>query len=121
MPKRAMRKRDRRPARWGVGQRRGNWQGVLMTGAALLLGVAIFLALAAPSRLGGGDSGESAVAEGPLPEGTARAGSVVVAEPVADLGHVPLNVTVQHVFRLVNDGSELVQLGRPGVVVLDGC
>jgi hypothetical protein len=89
--------------------------------AAVLLVTGVLAAAIALPRLGDGGSGDAPAAELLLPEGPARAGPVVVEEPVADLGHVPLNFLVRHVFRLVNVSGERVQLGRPRVVVLDGC
>lgn len=92
----------------------------MLTGVAILLPV-IFAITIGSIPFGDGDSDEGGVAERLLPVGPARAGGVVVAEPVAELGHVPLDFLVEHVFHLVNDGAERVQLGRPSVVVLDGC
>lgn len=89
----------------------------MFVAAAALLVIAV---IALPRLQDGGSSDAPAVVL-LLPEGPARAGPVIVEEPVADLGHVPLNFPVRHVFRLVNSGSERVQLGRPHVAVLDGC
>lgn len=88
---------------------------------AVLLVTGVLAAVIALPRFRDGGSSDAPAAALLLPEGPARAGSVVVAEPVADLGHVPLDFRVRHVFHLVNASAERVQLGRPRVAVLDGC
>ncbi len=86
-----------------------------------MLLVVIFAAVIALPRFGDGGSSDTAAVERLLPVGPARASGVVVAEPVAELGHVPLDFPVEHVFHLVNGGAVRVELGRPSVAVLDGC
>ncbi len=95
-------------------------RALALVAAALLIAGVVWAGIA-PLGLGGRGADEPSASEIALPVGPAWAGGVIVAEPVADLGHVPLDVPVQHVFRVVNAGTEPVRLGRPSVVVLDGC
>ena len=88
---------------------------------AALVAAGLVVAFVLLSRSdGGGSNGTQAVVR-PLPAGPAYAGGVVVAEPMVDLGRVPLDVVVQHTFRLRNIGPERVYLGRPTMVALEGC
>lgn len=122
MARRAARRGERRARRAaGKRQRRPQRRARVLVAAAALLVTAVLVAVIALPRFRDGGSSDAPAAELLLPEGPARAGPVVVEEPVADLGHVPLDFPVRHVFRLVNSGSERVQLGRPHVAVLDGC
>ncbi len=74
-----------------------------------------------PLGSGGEDTRQDPAVEGLLPDSAVRAGGVVVARPVVDLGHVPLDVVVQHTFMLRNAGTERVHLGHATVAVLEGC
>lgn len=48
-------------------------------------------------------------------------GPLAVSGQQADLGRVPLDTNVTHVFRLRNTSEEPVRLGRVTVGVLEGC
>ena len=54
-------------------------------------------------------------------EGIGRAGVVAVARPSVDLGQVPLDVPITHVFRLMNSGDERAALGQARIETLEGC
>ena len=49
------------------------------------------------------------------------ASGVRVDAAQVDLGRVPLNVAVNHAFRVSNDGVAPVRLGRATIAVLEGC
>ena len=49
------------------------------------------------------------------------ASGVRVDAAEVDLGRVPLNVAVNHAFRVSNDGTTPVRLGRATIAVLEGC
>jgi hypothetical protein len=51
----------------------------------------------------------------------ASAFGVQVARPSVDLGHIPLNTPVSHVFRLENTGVEPVAIGQVRIQALEGC
>ncbi len=94
--------------------------GWLAAAAALLAA-----GLVATAMLSFGPGGEQTrhdlAVESLLPDQAARAGGVVVARPVVDFGHVPLDVVVEHTFTLRNAGTERVHLGHATVAVLEGC
>ena len=48
-------------------------------------------------------------------------GPVSVSETDVDLGPVPLDKVVSRTFRVRNESQGLVQLGRAGVAVVEGC
>ncbi len=124
MARRATNRHPRRRAQQAAGERgrRPRRRARVLVAAAVLLVTAVLVVVIALPRFGDGGSSDAPAAELLLPEGPARAGPVVVEEPVVDLGHVPLDFPVQHVFRLVNVSGERVQLGRPGFAdVLEGC
>lgn len=91
----------------------------MLAGAALAL-AAVLATLLVVGR-GGEEADRAPAVEVLLPEGAASAGGVVVAEPVAEFGHVPLDLTVQHVFHLLNTATTAAEVGRPSVATLDGC
>ncbi len=55
----------------------------------------------------------------PLPERLAGASGVVARVPAVDLGHVPLDVVVQHTFLLHNAGPGRARFGQATVAVLE--
>jgi len=60
-------------------------------------------------------------AEHALAAPTHSSNGVAIDAARVDLGHVPLNTDVTHVFRLTNEGAEPVRLGRATIQVLEGC
>ena len=60
-------------------------------------------------------------AKSALPEGPVTVLTIEVAEPVDDLGRVPLNTPVQGEWRLRNTGTTPISVGRLSIEVLEGC
>lgn len=74
-----------------------------------------------PLGSGSEDARQDPAVERLLLDSAVRVAGVVVARPVVDLGHVPLDVVVEHTFMLRNAGTERVHLGHATVAVLEGC
>lgn len=91
----------------------------------LLAAGLVVLAIGVVWALAGRDGGAPRTAAGvgaPVASGTVVGTSGVRIDAAAvDLGRVPLDVTVQHSFRVSNDGAAPVRLGRATMAVLEGC
>jgi hypothetical protein len=98
-------------------RRRLRW----LAAAAALLAAGLLATAMLSLGSGGEETRQDPAVERLLPDYAARAGGVVVARPVVDFGHVPLDVTVEHTFTLHNAGPERVHLGHVTVAVLEGC
>ncbi len=101
------------PPRPGQPQPRGHLRRRLMLFGAAAAAIALVAVLVVRARSPSG--GGSATA------GTGEVAGVTVDQPSVDLGHVPLNLTVNQTFHLRNTGRVTVGLGEASIAVLQGC
>ncbi len=94
-------------------QRRSS-RGPALAVAALAVVVVAVIAAAVAQRWAGPSQPE-------LSQEPARVGDVEARQPAIDLGHVPLDVPVEHQFALRNVGAVPVALGEARIDVLEGC
>ncbi len=84
----------------------------LLAGAGLILAAALLLLRPQPYQ----------VAEDFVPEVEGAPRVALVSDEVIDYGDVPLNTTVETVFRFRNTGDQVLQvLGEPTVELVEGC
>lgn len=87
----------------------------------ILLGVAAGVLLVATAIMVINQQQQNSPAPGFVPE-VSGAPRVSVSEEVVDYGDVPLNTTIETVFRVRNVGDEPLQiLGEPQVELVQGC
>ncbi len=102
------------------GGRRAPWR--------LLAAGLIVLAIAGGAWALGGGGDDAGSAGGASSVGAPVASGAVVGvsgvridAAEVDLGRIPLDVTAKHSFRVSNDGTTPVRLGRATIAVLQGC
>ena len=112
----------RRQSKRHGGRARGT-VGVVAAGLAAILLGAWALSAGTPVDRGGQAGATSATTHAAAAVGGAIVGvsGVRIDASSVDFGHVPLDVTVSHAFRVFNGGTEQVSLGRAGIAVLEGC